>query len=204
MIRHIKQIGEYIGQHLDVIHKVSSGVIGNGEYTDAFQYPPVDFENITEAIVEYMCVPNNLLFSVRLPRYKYRVLDRWKDTHNGEEYPYADYIGFNNDCIYGETEKVGANSSCFQYNHNSHTCPRGEKCYKLQDDYRDEWQYVMENCAYTSQCGEMYTNDGMVNIAKIMTDGFEVIKEMTLDYINETRASSFEEDCAVLSVVRSK
>ncbi len=33
---------------------------------------------------------------------------------------------------------------------------------------------------------------------------FEVIKEMTLDYINETLASSFEEDCAVLSVVRSK
>lgn len=178
MVRHIKQIGEYIGKHTDVIHKVSAGVIGNGEYTASFQYPPVDFENITEAIVEYMCVPNNLQYSVRLPRYKYRVIERWKENHNGEEYPYADYIGFNNDCIYGENQTRGAYSSCYQYNHDPHICKEGQKCYKLQDDYIDEWQYVNENAAYFSQCGEMFTNNGMVQIAKIMAPGIDVIKEM--------------------------
>lgn len=177
MIRHIKQLGEYMKKNLDVIHKVSSGVIGNGEYTASFQYPPVDFENITDAIVRYMCVPNDLFFSVRLPRYKKELLDEWYETY-GEEYPYADYIGFNNDCIYGETERLNANSSCYQYNHNPNTCRNGDRCYLKQENGFDEWSYVIANCAYTSQCGEMYTNEGMVNVAKIMTDGLEVIKEM--------------------------
>lgn len=177
MIRHIKQIGEYIGKHTEVIHKISSGVIGNGEYTATFQYPPVDFENISDAIVRYMCVPNNLMFSVRLPRYKKELLDEWK-AEKGEDYPYADYIGFNNDCVYGETERLNANSACYQYNHTKNGCKDGDKCYLNTENAFDEWQYVIENCAYTSQCGEMFTNNGMVHIAKIMTDGFEVIKEM--------------------------
>ena len=177
MVRHIKQIGEYIGKHLDVIHKVSAGVIGNGEYTASFQYPPVDFNTITDAIVRYMCVPNNLMYSVRIPKYKKSLLDEWK-AEKGEDYPYADYIGFNNDCIYGETRKRGAYSSCYQYNHDPHLCTNGDKCFMLTDEAFDMWQWVNETCAYTSQCGEMYTNEGMVNVAKIMTDGFEVIKEM--------------------------
>ena len=177
MVRHIKQIGEYIGKHTDVIHKVSSGVIGNGEYTNNFQYPMIDFDTITDAIVRYMCVPNNLMFSVRLPKYKKSLLDSWKAEH-GEDYPYADYIGFNNDCVYGETTKRGAYSACYSYDHNPKLCVNGIDCFMLTEDAFDMWRYVNETCAYTSQCGEMYTNNGMVEIAKIMTDGFEVIKEM--------------------------
>ena len=177
MVRHIKQIGEYIGKNTDVIHKVSSGVIGNGEYTASFQWPQVDFDTITDAIVRYMCVPNDLLFSVRVPRYKKSLLDSWRAEH-GEEYPYADYIGFNNDCVYGETTKRDAYSACYSYNHNPNICHDRDKCFMRSDEAFDMWQWVNETCAYTSQCGEMYTNHGMVETAKIMTDGFEVIKEM--------------------------
>lgn len=179
MVRHIKnQIGPYIGKHTDVIQKVSAGVIGNGEYTASFQYPPVDFNVITDAIVRYMCVPNNLQYSVRLPRYRAEVIEWWGKNHNGEEYPYADYIGFNNDCIYGENRTRGAYSACYQYNHDPHLCANGNKCYKLSENAIDEWQYVNENAAYFSQCGEMFTNNGMVVIAKIMAPGIDVIKEM--------------------------
>lgn len=177
MVRHIKQIGEYMKTQIDVIHKVSAGVIGNGEYTDAFQYPPVDFNTITDAIVRYMCVPNNLMFSVRVPSHRKSLLDEWK-AEKGEEYPYADYIGFNNDCIYGENETVGAQSACYQYKHNAHTCPSGDKCFMKSDEAFDMWQYAIENCAYTSQCGEMFTNNGMTVIAKIFATGLQVIREM--------------------------
>ena len=178
MIKHIKQIGSYIGENLDVVQKIASGAIGNGEYTAVFQWPPVDFNKVTEAIMEYMCIPNNLQFSVRLPRYKKDFLDNWRETHNGEEYPYAHMIGFNNDCIYGETERINANSTCFQYNHTPHGCKDGLGCFMYQDNAFDEWQYVMDNCAYTSQCGEMFTNEGMVYGAQIFTEGFDVIKEV--------------------------
>ena len=178
MIRHIKQLGEYIGKNTDVIEKISAGAIGNGEYTASFQWPPVDFNKVTEAIMQYMCLPNNLQFSVRLPRYATDFLEWWKETHGGEEYPYKHMIGFNNDCVYGEVTRVNANSSCFQYNHTPNGCKDGKGCFMLSDEAFDEWQYVIENCAYTSQCGEMFTNQGMVYEAEIFTKGFDVIKEM--------------------------
>ena len=179
MVRHMKnQIGPYIGKHTDVIQKVSAGVIGNGEYTASFQYPPVDFNVITDAIVRYMCVPNGLMYSVRLPRYRAEVIEWWAENHNGEEYPYASYIGFNNDCIYGETRRRNAYSACYQYNHQPSLCAEGDGCYLLTEGAINEWDYATKYAAYTSQCGEMFTNNGMVNIARIMTDGFEVIKEM--------------------------
>ncbi len=178
MIKHIKQFGEFLGKHTDVIHKISSGVIGNGEYTANFQWPPVDFNVVTDAIVRYMCVPNGLQYSIRVPRYKNNLLEWWKANHNGEEYPYADIIGFNNDASYGETDMKGAHSGCYQYNHSSVGCPAGGGCFNLAKNYIDEWTWVTETAAYTSQSGEMYTNNGLTVIKKIFPTGIDVIKQM--------------------------
>lgn len=178
MVKHIKQLGEYIGKNTDVVMKISSGVIGNGEYTASFQWPPVDFNVITDSIIRYMCVPNGLTFNVRLPRYKKDVIDWWAENHNGEMYPYADIIGHTNDAIYGETYKLNANSACYQIDHTPLNCKDGSKCYCYSEDYFDEWRYVTETAAYTSQCGEMFTNIGMTVVNKIFPTGLEVIKEM--------------------------
>ncbi len=172
MIRHIKQLGPYIGKHLDIIQKVSSGVIGNGEFVASFQWPPVDFNNVLYAIVEEMCVPNGLQFSIRMPRYKTNALNAYKEK-TGEDYPYADYIGFNNDAVYGETDKRGYHSGCWQYNHK--TC--GESCFNLKPEYYDEWAYVTANAAYFSQSGEMFTNGPLFDANTVPT-GINVIKQM--------------------------
>lgn len=178
MISHIKQLGEFFKDHLDVIQKVSSGAIGNGELTASFQWPPVDFNEVIDAMVRYMCVPNGLTFNVRLPRYKMDLLNWWKENHNGEEYPYANLIGHTNDAIYGETSKAGANSSCYQIDHDPKFCMNGQNCYNYSENAFDEWRYVTETAAYTPQCGEMFTNIGMTVVNKIFPTGMEVIKEM--------------------------
>ena len=172
MIRHIKQLGEYISKHLDVIQKVSSGVIGNGEFVASFQWPPVDFNNVLDALVRYMCVPNGLQMSIRMPRYKMDLLNYWKETY-GEEYPYADIIGFNNDAVFGETDKYNFHSGCLQYNHK--TC--GNNCFNNQDDYFDEWAWVTETAAYTSQSGEMFVNAAMIG-PNLVPTGISVIRQM--------------------------
>ncbi len=176
MIKHIKQLGEYIAKNLDVIHKVSSGVIGNGELVANFQWPPVDFNNVIDAIVRYMCVPNGLQFTVRMPRYKNDLLEAYKKEH-GEDYPYANYIGFNNDAVFGETAEKDFHSGCWQYNHDYETCFDQHKCFTTQPNYIDEWQWVTETAAYTSQSGEMYTNRGMYTTNR-MPLGIDVIVQM--------------------------
>lgn len=172
MVRHIKQVGEYIGKHTDVIQKVSSGVIGNGEFVAAFQWPPVDFNTVLDAIVRYMCVPNGLEMSIRMPRYKKDLCDFWLEEY-GEEYPYADLIGINNDAVFGETDKTGFESGCWQYNHK--TC--GANCFNNDPDYFDEWAYTTKYAAYTSQSGEMFTNLAMIN-NNVVPTGINVIKQM--------------------------
>ena len=129
-------------------------------------------------MVRYMCVPNGLTFNVRLPRYKMDLLNWWKENHNGEEYPYANLIGHTNDAIYGETSKAGANSSCYQIDHDPKFCMNGQNCYNYSENAFDEWRYVTETAAYTPQCGEMFTNIGMTVVNKIFPTGMEVIKEM--------------------------
>lgn len=178
MVSHIKQLGEFFKDHLDVIQKVSSGAIGNGELTASFQWPPVDFNVVIDAMVRYMCVPNGLQYTVRMPRYKMDLLNWWKENHNGEEYPYKDIVGYNNDAVYGETTKAGAHSGCWQIDHDPRTCLNGKKCYNYSEKYFDEWRWVTETCAYTSQSGEMFTNIGMTVINKIFPTGMDVIKQM--------------------------
>lgn len=172
MIRHIKQLGTYISKHTDVIQKVSSGVIGNGEFVASFQWPPVDFNNVLDALVRYMCVPNGLQMSIRMPRYKKDLLDFWKEEH-GEDYPYADIIGFNNDAVFGETDKPNFHSGCWQYNHKD--C--GPNCFNRAENYFDEWAYVSANAAYTSQSGEMFVNAAMIG-PNLVPTGLSVIKQV--------------------------
>ncbi len=172
MIKHIKQIGPYIGKHLDIIQKVSSGVIGNGELVASFQWPPVNFSNVIRAVVEYMCVPNNLQYSVRMPRYKMDLLNAYKEE-TGEKYPYADYIGFNNDAVFGETSEAGYHSGCWQYNHEE--C--GADCFNRKKNYFDEWGYVTSSAYKFSQSGEMFVNGNLMATGRIPT-GINVIKQM--------------------------
>lgn len=133
MIRHIKQLAPFVEKHRDVVHKISSGWIGNGEMVASFQWPAVNFDNIVRAVVEEMCVPNNLYFTVRLPRYKVNMLNNYK-AENGKDYPYADIIGFDNDAIFGEQTHTGHNSGCYQYNHTD--C--GRTCFLKDENYFDE------------------------------------------------------------------
>ncbi len=172
MIRHIKQLGPYIGKHTDVIQKISSGVIGNGEFVASFQWPAVDFNNVLRALVEEMCVPNGLQMSIRMPRYKTDLLEAYKEE-TGEDYPYADVIGFNNDAVYGETDKSGYHSGCWQYNHQD--C--GQYCFNREENYFDEWEYVTANAAYTSQSGEMFVNGNLMSTNRIPS-GIDVILQM--------------------------
>lgn len=172
MIRHIKQLSPFVGKHRDVVHKISSGWIGNGEMVASFQWPAVNFDNIVRAVVENMCVPNNLYFTVRLPRYKVDMLNNYKAA-NGTDYPYADIIGFNNDAIYGEQTHTGHNSGCYQYNHVN--C--GKNCFQNQANYFDEWQYGIKTAAYTPQCGEMFTNESLMSTGR-NPSGLEVMLEM--------------------------
>ncbi len=172
MIRHIKQLSPFVGKHRDVVHKISSGWIGNGEMVASFQWPAVNFDNIVRAVVENMCVPNNLYFTVRLPRYKVDMLNNYKAA-NGTDYPYADIIGFNNDAIYGEQSHAGHNSGCYQYNHVN--C--GKNCFQNQTNYFDEWQYAIKTAAYTPQCGEMFTNESLMGSGR-NPSGLEVMLEM--------------------------
>ena len=151
MIAHIKQLGPYIGENLDVIHKMSSGFIGSGgEQAYVYQYPVVSYPNIYKAVIEHICIPNGLYFTVREPSYKLELLEEDPD------YEYAHLIGYNNDAFYGEQTHYGWHSSCWQYDHNfkmSSRCARKDS--HVPNDW---WNYVNNTAAYTPQSGEMFHN----------------------------------------------
>ncbi len=153
MLKHIKQLGPFIKKNADVIHKMSSGFIGNGEMVDSFQYPSVNFNTIIKAIVEEICVPAGLQFSVRLPEFKQNFMKEYPN------YEYEYLIGHNNDATFGEQTKYGMHSGGLQYKN-----PNGG------------WQYIIEDAADTSQSGEMFVNSAMV--PDRMPTGLEVIKQM--------------------------
>ncbi len=175
MIRHIKQLSSIVGKNRDVVHKVSSGWIGNGEMVAAFQWPAVNFDNIVRAVVENMCVPYDLYFTVRLPRYEVDMLNNYKAA-NGIDYPYSDIIGFNNDALFGEQSNSGWHSGCYQINHINCT-DNGTICFMDQPNYLDEWAYGIKNAAYTPQSGEMFTNTNLFETGRIPT-GMQVMLEM--------------------------
>ncbi len=174
MIMHTKQLGEFLKDHTDVIHKITSGFIGNGEMVAGFQWPPVDFNNVIKAILENICVPNDLYFTVRSPKYKVDLLEAEPD------YEYLKLIGFNNDGIFGEQENYGWTSGCYQYNHNFDVTGPGQ-CYEADNGgthiKNDWWNYICETAAYTPQSGEMFVNSHLVGMNRVPS-GLQVILQM--------------------------
>lgn len=170
MFRHIDQLAPLFKKNIDVIHKFSSGFIGNGEFTEAWQWPPIDTNALLKKVLETWCVPNNLYYTVRLPKFKMKLEEAEPD------YKYLNLIGNNNDAIFGEQTHGGWNSACYQKNHNGEVgqtkCTNGTSHYA-----NSQWEYMYENAAYTPQSGEMYVNSNHLNTNRVPT-GMEVILEL--------------------------
>lgn len=170
MFRHIDQLAPLFAKNIDVIHKFSSGFIGNGEFTEAWQWPPIDTNELIKKVLETWCVPNNLYYTVRVPLYKMKLEEAEPD------YPYLSLIGNNNDAIFGEQTHGGWNSGCYQKNHNGES--GSTKCTNGSGHYANsQWEYMYERAAYTPQSGEMYVNVNHVNTNRVPT-GMEVILEL--------------------------
>lgn len=170
MISHIDQLAPLMKEYSDVIHKFSSGFIGNGEMTECWQWPQIDTNILIKNIIEKWCIPNGIYYTVRLPLFKLRLAEAEPD------YPYLNRIGYNNDAIFGEQERPNWESGCFQYNHNHSAEEIGclEKSNHVPNDW---WQYVKDTAAATPQSGEMFTNFSLFNTNRIPI-GIEVIKEL--------------------------
>lgn len=170
MFRHIDQLAPLFAENIDVIHKFSSGFIGNGEFTQAWQWPPIDTNELIKKVLETWCAPNNLYYTVRVPLYKMKLEEAEPD------YPYLSLIGNNNDAIFGEQTHGGWNSGCYQKNHNGEYSTT--KCENGAGHYANSmWEYMYEHAAYTPQSGEMYVNVNHVNTNRVPT-GMEVILEL--------------------------
>ncbi|MBQ2799716.1 MAG: DUF4874 domain-containing protein, partial [Ruminiclostridium sp.] len=171
MLAHIDQLAPFLIENGDILFKMSSGFIGSGgEMAYNYQYPIVNYDTVIKAIVEKICVPLGITYSVRMPQYKIDLLN------NDPDYKYANIIGFNNDAMFGETENYGWNSGCLQYNHNFDAKLGQHKCERV-DNYgthykNDWWNYMCENAAYTPQSGEMFHRSGTTGVNKEPT-GFD-------------------------------
>ncbi len=174
MLAHIDQLAPFLIKNKDIIHKMSSGFIGSGgEMAYSYQYPVVNYDKIMKAIVEKICVPMGITYSVRLAKYK---LDLLK---NDPDYKYAHLIGYNNDGMFGETENLGWNSGCYQYNHNFDITGRGQcKEHDMGGVHikNDWWEYVCQTAAYTPQSGEMFHRGGTTGANK-EPKGIDIILE---------------------------
>lgn len=175
MVAHIKQLAPLLCENADVLHKVSSGFIGSGgEMAYNYQYPVVDYDTIIKTVVEEICVPAGVYYTLRYPFTRISLLEKDPD------YKYQHLIGFNNDAMFGEQNNWGWCSCCFQWNHNFDTVKGEHRCFEADNDgvhiKNDWWNYVCENAAYTPQSGEMFHTGSTSKIGKSPT-GFHLIKE---------------------------
>lgn len=174
MLRHIDQLAPFIAKNKDAIHKLSSGFIGmGGEMAYAYQYPIVNYNTVITAIIEKLCIPNGLYYTVRSPKYKLDLLE------SDPNFPYADLIGFNNDAIWGEQTNPDWNSGCWQKDHTG--TREEEKCTFREHFPNNWWDYVIETGYKTPQSGEMLVNGSYIKGNKALDrvpTGLEVIKEL--------------------------
>lgn len=148
IVRHTKQLSDIISEFSDTIHTISCGFVGAyGEWVATYQYPEVDYATVIKAIVENLCVPNDLFFSIRSPSYKNLV---------GKDYKYYWSISHNNDALFGQQTK-GWESGGYEVG-------------------TPDWEQVTQEGAYTPQGGEMFVNSAMINTGRIPS-GWEVILE---------------------------
>ncbi len=176
MIAHAKRLASVITKNIDVVHKLSSGFIGSGgEQAYSYQYPVVNYDTVIKTIVEEICVPNGLYYTVRMPEYKQNLLKR------DPNYKYAKIIGHNNDAMFGESENYGWQSGCYQVNHNFETEPNDGRCFESDNEGEHRpnnmWEYVTETGAYTPQSGEMFHFGGTSGTGRVPS-GFHLIKQV--------------------------
>lgn len=155
ILRHIDQLAPVIAEYKDCIFSIKNGFIGFvGEWAYPYQYPEVNYDKITKAIVDKLCAPNELYFSHRLPRYTDSVKKAYPTWEN------VKWIGFNNCAFYGEQTNSGWASEDFQVG-----------------DRDGWWEYVCNNGAYTPVTGEMYTSEALNRYNAIVT-GQQAILEL--------------------------
>ncbi len=151
IIRHIKQLASIVKNNADVIHTLSCGFVGAyGEWAKVYQVPPVDYATVINNIVKYLCEPNQLFFSIRLPQYKNLI---------NKSSPYYNMIAHNNDAMFGAQTKKGWDSEGYQLG-------------------TDEWNQVIKEGYLTPQDGEMFVNVNMVETNR-KPSGMEIILETT-------------------------
>lgn len=154
ILKHIDQLAPIIAEYKDCCFNIKNGFIGfGGEWAYPYQYPEVDYDKITKAIVDKFAVPNGLYFSHRLPRYTDSVKKKYPDWEN------VKWIGFNNCAFYGE-QTNGWHSENF-------TVGDKDGC----------WEYVCNNGAYAPVTGEMYTSHALNRYDAIVT-GKQAILEL--------------------------
>ena len=155
ILKHIDQLAPIVAEYKDCCFNIKNGFIGSyGEWAEPYQYPPVDYNVITKAIVDKLCAPNELYFSHRLPRYTVAVKEAYPGWEN------AKWIGFNNCAFYGEQTNEGWASEKFQVG-----------------DSDGWWEYICENGAYFPVTGEMYTSEAL-NRYNAMVTGEQAILEL--------------------------
>ena len=155
ILKHIGQLAPIVAEYKDCIYTIKNGFIGYvGEWAEPYQYPSVDYDKITMAIVDKLCAPNELYFSHRLPRYTASVEKNYPDWEN------IKWVGFNNCAFYGEQSRDGWDSEGFQVN-----------------DKDGWWEYMCENGAYAPTSGEMFTSENL-NSRGCILKGKEAILEM--------------------------
>lgn len=148
IIRHVKQLGEFITPYVDTIHTISTGFVGAyGEWASVYQYPEVDYATVIKAITEHMAVPHGLFFSIRSPSYKNLV---------GADYEHYWSISHNNDAMFGLQTK-GWNSGDYEVG-------------------TPDWEQVTREGAYTPQGGEMFVNGNMISTGRTPS-GMEILLE---------------------------
>ncbi len=171
MIEHIKQNAALISEHKDVIYKISNGWMGYvGEMEDDFQYPNVKYENVITAILEEHCLPNGLYYSSRLSSYiddiiKTSTNPKWTDPESEVYYP--DYIGYNNDAMYGEQTNTDWLSGGYQLG-----------------NANGMWERDTAAAATRPMDGEMFINSSLINGNKI-PNGYQIILECAHHRMND-------------------
>lgn len=155
ILKHIDQLAPIVSEYKDSIFTIKGGFIGFvGEWVYVYQYPEVDYDVISRAIVDKLCIPNDLYFSHRMPEYTVSVKERYPDWDGWK------WIGFNNCAFFGEQTREGWESGGFQVG-----------------DEAGWWEYICENGAYFPVSGETFTSTGLNNTKRI-PKGKEAILEL--------------------------
>ena len=155
ILKHIDQLAPVIAEYKDCCFNIKNGFIGFvGEWAASFQWPEVNYDKITMAIVDKLCAPNGLYFSHRHPSYTESVRKNYPEWEN------IKWIGFNNCAFYGEQQKEGWHSGGFQLG-----------------DKEGWWEHICKTGAYYPVTGELYTS-GAMNRYNAIVSGKEAILEL--------------------------